>query len=270
MSRLTIRVHERHYTSEGGVMERYYGILSNGHSPMMLEKMNTSTLFKRHGQHGFGIITANRSDRDADYNERKTKELIADLKKSGYRYLPVYGGYVGDDGVEGDYEPSFIVFPYSTQSKEFTDFAPFKDFLLDLCGKYIQNSVLITEPEGNPNYYNAKGDKVNSDSSRKLILNDPKQMFFTSFKDKDAVDAEVTAKLKPLYRKYAKEHPEVPFDEFKNFSRDKLKSIGRRFTMDIKFGESFQLFLNPNPTTLNEKMQRMKSGEILFCELAKD
>ena len=89
-------------------------------------------------------------------------------------------------------------------------------------------------------------------------------------KDKDAVDAEVTAKLKPLYRKYAKEHPEVSFDEFKNFSRDKLKSIGRRFTMDIKFGESFQLFLNPNPTTLNEKMQRMKSGEILFCELAKD
>lgn len=265
---LKIRLHETNYHSEGGVMERYYGILSNGQSPVMLENLNTGSLFKRHGEHGFGIITANRSNEDSEYNERRTKELIADLKKSGYRYLPVYGGYVGSDGVEDDYEPSFVVFPYSTKSNEFTDFEPFKDFLIELCGKYVQDSVLITAPDDDPKYFDALGHQVNKSSSKNLTLNDPTQMFFTSFKNKDAVDAEIAAKLKPLYRKYVKDHPEVSFDAFKKFSKDKIKSIGRRFTMDIQFEESYRLFLNPNPATLNEKMRRIKSGEILMCELA--
>ena len=269
---MRIKVHERNVRSEGGVMDRYYGILSNGHAPVLYEKLNTGTgaLFKRHGEHGFGIISANRSDRDAEYNVSKTQELISDLKKSGYRYLPVYGGYVGTDGVEDDYEPSFIVFPYSTATNEFTDFGPFKEFMLDLCGKYIQDAVLIAEPGANPNWVNARGIPINSRSSRKLILNDPKQMFFTSFKDKAAVDAEIDSKLVGLYRKYSKEHPGVSFDEFKSFSRDKLKSIGRRFTMDISFGESFHLFLNPAPTTYSEKVRRVMSGEILAEDLLTD
>ena len=41
--------------------------------------------------------------------KKKTRELISDLKASGFRYMPIYGGYKGDDDVVDNYEPSFIV-----------------------------------------------------------------------------------------------------------------------------------------------------------------
>lgn len=257
---------ERH-----NVMRRYYGILSNDHRPILIEKLNTGALYKRHGDHGFAILTANRSDADSETNERKTRELISDLRDSGYRYLPVYGGYIGTDGVEDDYEPSFILFPYDTRSKSFADFEPFKKLVLELCGKYNQDSVLVMEPNGTPNYYDRDGMKVNKSSSLELFLNDPHRSFFTSFKDKAAVDAEIDAKMMSLYKRYARKHPEVSFEKFKKDNMDKIKNIGRRFTMDIRFdednGRKREIFLNPNPTTRNEKMRRMLSGEILLCEL---
>ena len=39
---------------------------------------------------------------------KNTKSLIADIKKSGYSYFPVYGGYKGTDGMVDKYEPSFF------------------------------------------------------------------------------------------------------------------------------------------------------------------
>lgn len=94
------------------VMRIYYDIESNSHKPLMLEKLNTSKIYQRHGMRGFVILSANRSDESEETNISNTKELLQNIKQCGYRYLPVYGGYRGTDGVEDDYEPSFVVFPY--------------------------------------------------------------------------------------------------------------------------------------------------------------
>jgi hypothetical protein len=160
-------------------MRRYYGIGTNHQPPVLLVKTNTGALYKRHGKHGFAIVSANRSTADSATNERKTRELVSDLKKSGYRYLPVYGGSVGTDGVEDDYDPSFIVFPYRTtdpydiKANYFSDFGLFKKFVLELCGKYGQTPVLVMDPGGTPNYYDKDGTKVDKSSSPELFPTDP-------------------------------------------------------------------------------------------------
>ena len=82
------------------VMKRYWNINREGnYAPILLEKDTIDRLMRKHGDKGFIIISANRSDESGEYNVQKTQELIADLKLSKYSYLPVYGGYKGTDGV---------------------------------------------------------------------------------------------------------------------------------------------------------------------------
>ena len=53
------------------IMERYYNILANEHEPILLEKLNMTAIWKRHGKYGFAMISANRSDMSAEYNEKR-------------------------------------------------------------------------------------------------------------------------------------------------------------------------------------------------------
>lgn len=161
------------------------------------------------------MISANRSDMSVEYNEEKTKELISDLKASGFRYMPIYCGYKGDDNVVDNYEPSFMVFPYKiNDGKQYPE--ELKEFIIDMCGKYKQNSILLVEPEGIPNYFDMNGNKINKSSTRNLSIDDALQTYFTSFK--------------------TPEENEKEFNEY---------------------------FCNPAPCTLNERMCRDLSGELL-------
>ena len=189
------------------IMERYYNILSNEHEPILLEKLNMTAIWKRHGKYGFAMISANCSDMSVEYNEKKTRELISDLKASGFRYMPIYGGYKGDDNVVDNYEPSFMVFPYNVKDGEQNP-EELKEFVIDMCGKYKQNSILLVEPEGIPNYLDMNGNKINKSSTRNLSIDDALQTYFT---------------------------------------------------MDMQF----ECFCNPAPCTLNERMRRDLSGEIM-------
>lgn len=234
--------------------------------PVLNEKINTSRILARHGKTGFAILSANRSDRDSDYNETATARLLKDIQSKGYRYIPVYGGYVGTDGVEDDYEPSFIVFPYraghsvmASSEPELEDFEVFEDYMLSLCGKYLQDSILIVRPGEPPCYFDRTGKIVSSTSSSRLVANDPRQAFFTSYKPKTEVDKERDMEVARLRRRYRKEKPDMTFDEFIS----KELKLGRRFTMDIQFECRKDLFTAPAPTSYGELIRRRCSGEIL-------
>lgn len=243
--------------SQPSIMETYYGIESNSHKPVLLEKMNTSALYKRHGKNGFIIVSANRSDEDKEVNEDRTRNLISDIQKEHFRYIPVYGGYRGKDGVEDDYESSFLVFPFDSVKKEKLDFLKLKNFAIKVCGKYNQDSVFVMEPDKAPNYLDRNGNVVNSSSSKNVKYNDLTQEFFTSFNNQETVNKEIDAKLKTMYRK---QNAIGSFEDFKKKHLKDLDSVGRRFTSDIKF----EWFANPYPCTLTERIRRQGKGEIVY------
>ena len=217
-------------TSENeDVMKKYWNINRKGnYAPILLEKITIDRLMKKHGNNGFIIISANRSDESEEYNVQNTQELITDLKSSKYSYLPVYGGYKGTDGVTDKYEPSFIVFNYD-KNGEPKNWEQLRNFAIYLCDKYAQDSVFVQGPNESPNYLDANGNQTNSRSSKNIIKNDLNQEYFTSFSS----GAE-------------------------NEKHGKTQPIGRRFTSDIVFNE---IYVNPMPCTITERMRR--EGEIL-------
>lgn len=215
------------------IMEKYYGILSNKYNPQPISESSVDRILNKHGNAGMAIISANRSDADNRTNNEKTKELIKDLKDSGFTYIPVYGGYHGSDDVVDEYEPSFVVTCFDRNGEK-QNIKKLFNFAIEMCGKYNQDSVLFKAPNQSPNYYDRNGAKVNTSSTNDVIKNDPTQEFFTSLIKTNKLD---------------KENPER----------------SKRFTYDIQFeNKTYGIYLNPKPTTLNERMRRTKSGEIIL------
>ena len=205
------------------VMSRYYGIESNPYKPILVEKVTLDRIIKKHGDNGYVIISANRSDMEEERNDSATKSLIMDITQSGYSYLPVYGGYRNtSNGVEDSYEPSFIVFNYDVDGEE-RDFKDLYEFALSMCDKYEQHSVLIKAPDLPPVWKDKDGNTVSKRSSNKVWKNDPSKEYFTSLKPRSQVNPD---------------------------------KVSRRFTLDI--GECY---LNPIPCCLNE--ERSRKGEIM-------
>lgn len=255
--------HRKAINENEDVMKRFYGILSNGNAPVQLNEVTLDRILKKHGNNGLASISANRSDDTAEQNEINTRNLIGDLKRSGFSYLPVYGGYRGTDGVEDDYEPSFVVFNYDINGNA-TDFNNLMAFAVEMCGKYNQDSVLIKAPNKNPIYVNRNGEKVNSTESGQVWKNDPKQAFFTSLKDKKAVNNEIIDKIRTKYKAYCrKNHLQIndtSFEQFYNEHKSEIDSIGKRYTYDIQF----ECYVNPMPCQLTERQRR--KGEIMVWD----
>lgn len=219
------------------LMHLYYGINSNGKEPQALKEETLNRILDKHGKNGFVVLSANRTDgiTTRQENNENTRALIADIRaeKEHYSYLPVYGGYVGTDGVVDSYEPSFIVFNYNRKGEP-TDFENLKSFAISMCGKYNQNSVLIVPPNQEAFYINSNGVVVGKQNGN-TILNDPTQQYFTSLVKTRNLDAD---------------------------NPDRLK----RWTYDMEFfeGKQWNLFANPDKCTLNEQRQRESLGEILL------
>jgi hypothetical protein len=257
-------LHKKASNMNEDVMNRFYGIKSNRNKPVRIDEVTLDRVLKKHGNNGMINISANRSDEPQDVNDKNTKELIRDLKRSGYSYLPTYGGYRGADGEEGDYEPSFVVFNYDVNGNA-GDFDELRQFALTLCGKYNQDCVLIKAPGEAPIYVDSEGNKINSRESSNTWKNDPSQTYFTSFKSKDSVDDEVRAKLMGKYKSYCNANgiPKTKegFEEFSKSHLGDIDSIGKRYTYDIGFDECY---VNPMPCQLTERMRR--KGEVMIWE----
>ena len=115
-------------------------------------------------------------------NAVKDKELKDDIKKAGYSFTPVYGGYHGKDDVASSYEPSYVVYNYKRGDDNPGDFYELEQFAIKMCGKYGQESVYVQEPGSAPKYLDAEGNQVNMFSSNDFKLNRDDQQFFTTTK----------------------------------------------------------------------------------------
>lgn len=155
------KLHERATHPNEDVMRKYYGILENKNKPVRIDEVTLDRIINKYGNNGLIYISANRSDQPEERNVTKTKELLSDIKNSGYSYLPTYGRHRGKDGVEDDYEPSFVVFNY-TNNGESKDFVELKNLAIYLCEKYEQDSVLVKEPSKAPVWLDGNGEKTNS------------------------------------------------------------------------------------------------------------
>ncbi|MDY2943347.1 MAG: hypothetical protein SOT07_06600 [Paludibacteraceae bacterium] len=153
------------------VMKKYWNINRKGnYAPILLEKITIDRLMKKHGDNGFIIISANRSDESEEYNVQKTQELITDLKLSKYSYLPVYGGRKGKDGVD-NYEPSFIVFNYDKNGNP-KNWEQLRSLAIKLCSTYAQDSVFVQGPNESPIYLDADGKKTDSSANHISFTSD--------------------------------------------------------------------------------------------------
>lgn len=112
-------------------------------------------------------------------NARKDKELRQDIQEAGYSFTPVYGGYKGTDSVSSSYEPSYIVYNRLRNGEE-GNFDDLKQFALDMCRKYGQDSVYVQAPGEAPVYLDDSGNQVNRSSSKNFKFNRYDQEFFTT------------------------------------------------------------------------------------------
>lgn len=113
-----------------------------------------------HDDKGYIIISACRGDKSVAENNANTKQLQADINKEGWSYKLVRGGFIENKGTDEEREvteDSFVVFNFKKANKQ-SDMDALKDFALETCGKYNQDSVLIVEPGANPKYVTADGD----------------------------------------------------------------------------------------------------------------
>lgn len=226
-----LAMHRRCRNLNEDVMRRYWNIRHQS-APILLEKITIDRLMHKHGDNGFTIISANRSDQPEERNTKANQSLIQDLKNSGFSYLPTYGGYKGTDGVTDEFEPSFVVFNYDENGNP-TQWDDLYRFSLDMCSKYEQDSVYIQAPGQAPEWQDEEGNKVNSRSSRDYIKNDLTQPYFTSLSSPEEIAA-----------------------------HGKTQPVGRRFTSDIEF-ES-KIYVNPLPSSITAR--RRRKGEIFVCD----
>lgn len=116
-------------------------------------------------------------------NRSADRQLEMEIKKHGYSFSRVFGGYKDLDNNTDSYEPSFIVYS-TTKSGDLVDFDELEDFAIQMCKKFKQDSVYVQRPGETPVYIDMNGNQVNSDSSKKMKFNNDHEEFFTTTKRK--------------------------------------------------------------------------------------
>lgn len=178
------------------VLACYYNILSNNKEPRLLTEATINRILTKHSNSGFIIVSANRTDKTKKENDmhrnsevqaelKNTKSLIADIRKSGYSYFPVYGGYKGMDGMVDKYEPSFFITNYKGKTLQ-DNFDKLFDLGVKICNKYNQDSVLVKAPNDVPKYIDRNGNVVGKEKQNgNVSINRIEKEYFTALYKKD-------------------------------------------------------------------------------------
>lgn len=123
-----------------------------------LEESNLSRIFSHYQNTPFLVISAERPQKDNETeeqakkrNKNNTLSLKNDIRSYGFGFIPVDGGWKEDGQVS--YEASFFV-PMSKGN-----FEDFFKIAIDLCNKYEQYAVLVSDGQGNIAYYDKSGNK---------------------------------------------------------------------------------------------------------------
>ena len=186
-------------------------------------------IFPCRGGSDFGINPNNskcEADNLANINKERMKEIIEDIKESGFSYTPLYGGFIENLGSENEetvYERSFIVYNKDKHDRE-RDFNDLFEFGLSMCRKYNQESFLVQAPNDNPKYVKQDG-SIDFEFDGGKVFNDISREYFT--------------------------------DLHKN--TDKNGDISSRRLTSFSFTEAY---VNPKPQCYSERHARWANGEV--------
>lgn len=234
--------YEKNNAKRGNFLtECYSEKTSNKADLVSLNEVNAKSLIDRHTADGYVIISPCRGGADfgldpndptqkeklAYINNQRVKELIGILKQTDFSYTPTYGGFIENQGTpneENVYERSFVVYNHHKDGSV-GDFEELRQFALDMAKKYNQDSVLIQEPNGKPQYVKQDGE-VDFGFDGDVAFNDLSQEYFT--------------------------------DLYKN--SHKTMGDGSKPTR-FSFLESY---INPAPQCYGERVSRAKMGEIFL------
>lgn len=219
-----------------------------------------------HGQHGFIVISANRSEirsnnpnvdlqgeyskwldenhfEDADdkenlflklRNEKANEDLLHDIRHSKFSYTPVFGGYHGKDSVKDSYEPSYIVYCHGRGGIiDKSSWERLREFAIAMCGKYNQESVYVQAPNEAPVYLDCNGNQTNDSSSLNFKVNRDNEIYYTTNKRKSRTTTD----------------------------NNGLTNSPHRFTADIRFDE---MYMYRGASDYNNHMRRTKLGEVFL------
>ena len=220
----------------------------NGKKLQPLTEATLDRCLTYHGDHGFVILSANRTDKTPAENYISTGKLLADLKGLGLSYFTVYGGYQENTGKFASYETSFFI-PAKDRGGNPIDMDTLVSEAMKLGTKYDQDSILVKRPDEYPCWIGTRpGDnlgKITNVFDETTQVNDASQQYFTSL----------------IKAKYANLHLDEP---------SRLK----RFTyMGFKTPEELEgdpmlpkapPMVNPSPETDEERRKREADGEIII------
>lgn len=159
-----------------------------------INEANAKQLIDKHSKNGFIIVSPCRgygefnldenNPKDIqklnEINNSRIKKIITLIKKSGYSYTPVYGGFIENVGTEKEetvYEKSFIIFNYNKKG-EIRDLQDLYNFGVELSKEFNQDNFLYKAPNETPKYIKKDG-SIDFDLGGKPTFNDFSAEYFT-------------------------------------------------------------------------------------------
>ena len=191
-------------------------VLLKEHNVRVLSEGSLNQMMQ-HGETGMIIISACRSEIDSENPAQSLRDgfeqfvekecggmqsvdsdALYDLEKEWLRkrnsFTPVYGGYQGKEVGDSSFEPSFVVYNHK-RSSETGDWEELKQFALDMCGKYKQESVYVQAPGEAPVYLDQDGNQISTSSSKDFKFNRDDEQYFTTSKMKKTHPQRFTADI---------------------------------------------------------------------------
>lgn len=162
----------------------------NIHSSKNIQSSSFNLARQHMNERACGFITAFRSEYSHKENLRRNKLLEADIRSSGLTYIKAQGGFIENSGTYDEQrvtEDTFCVIDNRFPVKDFIE------LMVYLCGKYEQESVLITVPVYNKSnkalsvdgyYYTANGD-IDMQFDNATVQD--AELYFTNIHGKDFV-----------------------------------------------------------------------------------
>lgn len=163
-------------------------ILRESVRKVLSEGITVQNIIDKHGSGGFVIVSADKNYEKKGRNANKTQQLISKIRKSGFAYLPVYGGMHDPNRMRDDnFEPSFIIFAHKTDGQP-VSFAQIYELGLQLCKDFEQSSIYVSAPRQHPHYENAEGSVVSATDTNN-ITKQFDQRFFSAMANEEALDS---------------------------------------------------------------------------------
>lgn len=207
-----------------------------------LEESNLSRIFNHYKNDPFIVISAERTpekdeteEQAKKKNKKNTLSLKNDIRSAGFGYIPVDGSWE-EDGIVSTEASFFIPKPSGI------DYSDFFDWGIEMCKKYGQYAVLISNGEGNIAYYTQEGNvdmefkggiSFNKNTIDKNIDDDGGVGGFTSLNKKNPNKNFQLQQLKidkNIINNLAKENAKCDVlklyaDEFKTFTEEDIQTL---------------------------------------------